>query len=61
VRAGEVVNLGVLRLETVADAADVFWGRARGLKKSITGMKPEVRGKMREEFPSLSRLQSSGA
>ena len=52
VRPGEVVNLGVLRLEVVVDdPSNIFFRKVTGLKKSVKGMTPEVRTKMKEEFP----------
>ena len=49
VKAGEVVNIGVLRLEF---DDDILFGTIKGkLKKSISGMTPEARAKLKEEFP----------
>jgi hypothetical protein len=57
VRPGEVVNLGVLRLETVVDnPSNIFTRQVTGLKKSVKGMPPEVRTKMKEEFPQAFPL-----
>jgi len=50
VRLGEVVNLGVLRLDYKTEGIFVVTGK---LKKSISGMKPEMRAKMKEEFPGM--------
>jgi hypothetical protein len=50
VRLGEVANLGVLRLDYKTEGVFVVTGK---LKKSIAGMKPEMRAKMKEEFPHM--------
>ncbi len=50
VRLGEVANLGVLRLDNKTEGVFVVTGK---LKKSIAGMKPEMRAKMKEEFPGM--------
>jgi hypothetical protein len=48
VKVGEVINLGVLKLDYQTEG---LFGMTGKMKKSITGMTPEVRTKMREEYP----------
>ena len=50
VKVGEVVNLGVLRLDYKTEGVFVVTGT---LKKSIAGMTPETRAKMKEQFPRM--------
>jgi len=53
VRPGEVVNLGVLRLEVATGGP---FGQAGKLTKSVAGMTQDGRAKMTDEFPQTFPL-----
>jgi hypothetical protein len=48
VNVGEVINLGVLKLDYQTEGILGLTGK---MKKSISGMTPEVRAKIKEDYP----------